>query len=107
MGRYREYRSTCAVRELNVLTQPQLQRFAYESGIKNLEIVEKENFAANSKFIDMAGKASIGLSKQWGVSKLSYSFLNQKIGIIDLQLRNDDKFYRYQQTGRRFCNERL
>ena len=25
-----------------MLTQPQLQRFAHESGIKNLEIVEKE-----------------------------------------------------------------
>jgi iron complex outermembrane receptor protein len=44
---------------------------------------ETEEFAPNSKSMLMNGKANIGLSKKWGVSKLSYSYLNQKIGIIE------------------------
>src|SRR5204862_486023 len=37
----------------------------------------------NSKWNDMVGKAYIGMSKKWGVSKLSYSYLNQQLGIIE------------------------
>jgi iron complex outermembrane receptor protein len=44
---------------------------------------EEEEFAANSKFMNTAGKANVGISKKWGVSKLSYSFFNQQIGIIE------------------------
>ena len=44
---------------------------------------EEEEFAANSKFQNMVGKANVGISKKWGVSKLSYSYLNQQIGIIE------------------------
>ena len=46
---------------------------------------EKEEFAANSKFMNIAGKANVGISKKWGVSKLSYSFLNQQTGIIEIE----------------------
>ena len=45
--------------------------------------VEKEEFAPNSKFMSEVVKANIGISKKWGVSKFSYSFLNQKLGIIE------------------------
>jgi iron complex outermembrane recepter protein len=44
---------------------------------------EEEEFAPNSKFMNTVGKVNAGISKKWGVSKLSYSYLNQKIGIIE------------------------
>ncbi len=44
---------------------------------------EKEEFAPNSKFGNTVGKLNVGVSKKWGVSKLSYSYLNQLIGIIE------------------------
>ncbi len=44
---------------------------------------EEEEFAANSKFQNLSGKANFGISKKWGVSKFSYSFLNQMIGIVE------------------------
>ncbi len=44
---------------------------------------EEEDFAPNSKFMNMTGKVNVGISKSWGVSKLSYSYLNQQIGIIE------------------------
>lgn len=44
---------------------------------------EEEEFAANSKFMNYAGKFNIGVSKKWGISKLSYSFLDQEIGIVE------------------------
>ena len=44
---------------------------------------EEEEFAANSKFSNMVGKMNIGTSKKWGVSKFSYSFMSQQIGIIE------------------------
>lgn len=44
---------------------------------------EEEEFAPNSKFMSTTGKVNVGWSKKWGVSKLSYSFLNQQIGIIE------------------------
>lgn len=44
---------------------------------------EEEEFAANSKYQDVAAKASIGLSRKWGVSKLSYSYLQSVKGIIE------------------------
>jgi iron complex outermembrane receptor protein len=56
-----------------------------QGGEKPDSIKFSKNYAANSKFIDGAGKGTIGISKQWGVSKLSYSFMNQKIGIVELE----------------------
>ena len=44
---------------------------------------EEEEFAFNSKFLHLVGKGSAGISKKWGVSKLSYSYLLQQIGIIE------------------------
>ena len=44
---------------------------------------EEEEFAPNSKSMNIAAKGNIGVSKKWGVSKLSYSFLNQQIGIVE------------------------
>jgi len=56
-----------------MLTQPQLQRFAYESGIKNLEIVEKEvvltyflQLLSERGFLaDMAFKGGTCIRKTW------------------------------------------
>jgi iron complex outermembrane receptor protein len=53
------------------------------SGLEVKKNTEVEDFAANSKFQSMNGKAMIGWSRKWGVSKISYSFLNQQIGIIE------------------------
>jgi len=41
------------------------------------------DYAANSKFIHGIGKANIGLNRNWGTSKLSYSYFRQFIGIIE------------------------
>ena len=44
---------------------------------------EEEEFAANSKFLNGIGKAHMGLYRNWGTSKLSYSYFKQLIGIIE------------------------
>ena len=44
---------------------------------------ETEAFAPNSKFMNAVAKVNVGVSKKWGVSKLSYSYLKQMIGIIE------------------------
>lgn len=44
-----------------------------------------EDFAANSKFIDASGKLTVGLNRKWGFSKLTYSFYQQLIGIVELE----------------------
>lgn len=44
---------------------------------------EEEPFAFNSKFNNTVAKFNMGLSKSWGTSKISYSFLKQQIGIIE------------------------
>lgn len=54
-------------------------------GLKLQKNTEQEDFAANSKFQTLNGKGIIGISKKWGVSKLTYSFLNQQIGIIEIE----------------------
>jgi iron complex outermembrane recepter protein len=56
-----------------------------QGGDKPDSVLFKRNYAANSKFIDLTGKGAIGLSKKWGVSKLSYSFMNQRTGIVELE----------------------
>ncbi len=56
-----------------------------QGGDKPDSVLFPRNYAANSKFIDLTGKGSIGLSKKWGVSKLSYSFMNQRTGIVELE----------------------
>jgi iron complex outermembrane receptor protein len=44
---------------------------------------EGEEFAFNSKYFDMTGKLNVGVSKKWGMSKLSYSYTNQIIGVVE------------------------
>jgi iron complex outermembrane receptor protein len=44
---------------------------------------EEEDFAFNSKFLNGIGKANIGLNRNWGTSRLSYSYFKQQIGIIE------------------------
>ncbi len=44
---------------------------------------EDKPFAPNSRFNNLSGKAAIGLSQKWGVTKLSYSYLKAKTGIIE------------------------
>jgi len=44
---------------------------------------EDKPFAPNSKFNNTSAKAAIGLSQQWGVSKLSYSYLRAQTGVIE------------------------
>ena len=46
---------------------------------------KEEEFAFNSKFISSIGKINIGMSKPWGMSKFSYSFLSQQIGIVEIE----------------------
>lgn len=46
---------------------------------------EDKEFAGNSKFMSTNGKLVLGMSKKWGMSKLTYSYLNQQIGIIELE----------------------
>ena len=43
---------------------------------------EEKAFAPNSKWGNENVKISVGLSKEWGVSKLTYSYYHQTIGII-------------------------
>lgn len=67
-----------------------------ESGDSGNEEEEKEEFAFNSKFMNTTGKVNIGWSKKWGVSKISYSYLNQQIEIIEdesgmVQAENDEE----------------
>ncbi len=54
-------------------------------GLEVKKNTEEEEFAANSKFQSMNGKASIGVSKKWGVSKFTYSYMNQQIGIVEIE----------------------
>ncbi len=60
---------------------------SYLQGERDEEAVnggeEEEEFAANSKVQNYIGKVNLGISKKWGVSKFSYSFFNQNIGIIE------------------------
>ncbi|MEO8088399.1 MAG: TonB-dependent receptor [Bacteroidota bacterium] len=44
---------------------------------------EAEPVAANSRFMNMIAKVNAGVSKKWGVSKFSYSFFNQQLGIVE------------------------
>lgn len=45
---------------------------------------EERPFASNSKFNSMNAKLIAGINKRWGVSKISYSHLNLKNGIINV-----------------------
>ena len=44
---------------------------------------EVEEFAPNSKFLNAVARVNVGVSKKWGVSKLSYTFQKQLIGIVE------------------------
>ncbi|MEI7663126.1 MAG: TonB-dependent receptor [Bacteroidota bacterium] len=44
---------------------------------------ETEEFAANSKFMNVVARMNAGVSKKWGVSKLSYTFQKQLTGIVE------------------------
>lgn len=48
--------------------------------------VEDKEFAMNSRYQSTNGKAVVGMSKSWGMSKLTYSYLNQKTGIVELEI---------------------
>ena len=73
---------------LNIGGQSQTSYVQGEGESKNNTLAEKEDFAPNSKFQNMNAKINVGVSKKWGVSKLSYSYLNQKIGIIEDESAN-------------------
>lgn len=45
---------------------------------------EERPFASNSKYNSTNGKFTVGLNKKWGMTKLSYSRLDQKNGIIQI-----------------------
>jgi iron complex outermembrane receptor protein len=55
--------------------------------------LNEKPFAFNSKFIHALGKAHVGVSKKWGVSKLSYSYFRQLIGIVEDETK--DTAYNY------------
>lgn len=44
---------------------------------------DPDGFAPNSKWNSITGKAAVGLSKSWGVSKLSYSYFNRMSGVVE------------------------
>ena len=44
---------------------------------------DPDGFAPNSKWNSTTGKAAIGMSKSWGVSKLSYSYFNRMSGVVE------------------------
>ena len=49
---------------------------------------ETDMFAPNSKFMNANAKLNVGVTKKWGTSKLTYSFLYQQIGIIEDERAN-------------------
>ena len=51
------------------------------NAIKNTEMSE---FAPNSKYNSNHLKATIGWSKKWGVSKVTYSYFHQQSGVVEL-----------------------
>ena len=44
---------------------------------------DPDGFAPNSKWASTTGKATIGISKPWGVSKISYSYFNRVSGVVE------------------------
>ncbi|MEP7265791.1 MAG: TonB-dependent receptor [Bacteroidota bacterium] len=58
---------------------------SYHQGGDAPENSQVDDFAANSKFIDASGKLAVGLNRKWGFSKLTYSFYQQLIGIVELE----------------------
>lgn len=46
---------------------------------------EDKSFAANSRYQTVNGKAVVGMSKKWGVTKFTYSLQNQQAGIVELE----------------------
>jgi iron complex outermembrane receptor protein len=44
---------------------------------------DPDGFAPNSKWSSTTGKAIVGISKSWGVSKFSYSYFNRLSGVIE------------------------
>jgi hypothetical protein len=46
---------------------------------------EERDFAFNSKYLNANAKATAGFSKSWGVSKITYSYLQQETGIIEIE----------------------
>ena len=69
-----------------MLTQPQLQRFAHESGIRNLEIIEKEvvltyflQLLSERGFLaDMAFKGGTCIRKTWLDTAVCISRQNER-----------------------------
>lgn len=46
-------------------------------------VSENPPYAPNSNFNNISGKGAIGLSRKWGVSKLSYSYLRSLTGVVE------------------------
>jgi iron complex outermembrane receptor protein len=44
---------------------------------------DPDGFAPNSKWASTTGKATVGLSQSWGVSKFSYSYFNRLAGVVE------------------------
>jgi len=58
---------------------------SYQQGGDAPEGSQIGKYAANSKFIDGTGKATLGISKSWGTSRINYSYYKQLIGIVELE----------------------
>jgi iron complex outermembrane receptor protein len=60
---------------------------SYLQGAEDKSVTIKDTefkpFAANSKWGNTSAKATVGLSRKWGVSKITYSYFNQKTGMIE------------------------
>ena len=55
------------------------------NGDKVKKNTEEKDFAFNSKYMSTNAKLVTGVSKKWGVSKLTYSYQRQLIGIIEIE----------------------
>ncbi len=44
---------------------------------------DPDGFAPNAKWASTTGKATVGISQPWGVSKLSYSYFNRLSGVVE------------------------
>lgn len=55
------------------------------NGDEVVKNTEEKDFAFNSKYASTNAKITTGVSKKWGVSKLTYSYYKQLIGIIEIE----------------------
>jgi iron complex outermembrane receptor protein len=81
---------------------------SYLMGVEDKSTITKDTeykpFAPNSKWGNANAKATAGLSRKWGVSKITYSYFSQKTGMIEDEgdnIQSPDVF-NHEQRAREF-----